>query len=94
MQIIGVQGLTEEILDAKIDVSSGQGMDVEKSGRGTLLRNEAVIVVEKTNLTEEREKYAIVCKKDRNQEVNNFLDSACQFLSENDRRRKQSQDSP
>ena len=69
VEIIGVQGLMEEILDAKIEVSSDQGMDVEKSGREILLTNEGVISVEKTNLTEERGKYAIVCKKDKVKEV-------------------------
>lgn len=29
VRIIGVQGLNEDILEAKIDVSDGQGMDVE-----------------------------------------------------------------
>ena len=80
VEIIGGQGINEEILNAKIDASSDQGMEVEKSGRQILLTNEGVISIEKTNLTEERGKYAIVCKKDKVKEVREFLDAACTYI--------------
>ena len=38
-----------------------------------LLSNDAILGIEKTNLSEERGKYIIVCKKEREQEVRNFL---------------------
>ena len=55
-------------------------MKVEKSGREILLTSEGVISIKKTNLTEERGKYAIVCKKDKVKEVREFLDAACTYI--------------
>lgn len=44
-------------------------MEVEKSGREILMTNEAVLAIEKTNLTEERGKYVVICKKKKEQEL-------------------------
>ena len=83
VQLIGVQGLNEKILAAKIDVTRDQGMIIEKSVREVLTTNEAVLSIEKTNLTEERGKYVIICKKEKEAEVKDFLDDACQYIAAN-----------
>ena len=82
-QLIGIQGLNEEILKTKIDVSQEDEMGTEKSVRDIILSNETVMSIEKTNLTEERGKYVIVCKKEKEQEAKKFLEAACSFISEN-----------
>ena len=68
---------------AKIDFTEGEGMLEEKSVKEILLSNDAIMGIEKTNLSEERGKYIIVCKKEREQEVRKFLDEACKLIEEN-----------
>lgn len=36
-----------------------------------------IMPVEKTNLSEERGKYIVICKKDKEQEVREFVDATC-----------------
>lgn len=80
VQIVGVQGLTEQILDAKYDVPPGQDMEVKKSGKLLILSNDAVIAVKTTNFSDESGNYATVIKKEMENEARNFLAAACLFL--------------
>mgnify|MGYP003492990338 CR=1 FL=1 len=83
VELVGVQGLTDEILAAKIDFTEGEDMLEEKSVKEILLSNDAILGIEKTNLSEERGKYIMICKKEKEQEVRKFLDGVCKHVEEN-----------
>jgi hypothetical protein len=82
-QIIGVQGLTEEILEAKFDTNESDGSIKQKSARELLTGHYSVIALEKTNLSEERGKYAIICQRENEKETKDFLDAVTGFINEN-----------
>lgn len=60
-QIVGVQGLTEAALKSTIGYRDGNGMDIEMRVRDLMTKHQGILALEKTNLSEERGKYVLVC---------------------------------
>jgi hypothetical protein len=79
--VVGIQGLTEEALDSIISYRNGNGLEVESKARDLLTQHHGVLALEKTNLTEERGKYVLVCEKD-DEETRDFVDFACNYLND------------
>ena len=85
-QIVRIQGLTEAALESIIGYRDGNGMEIETKARDLLTKYHGVLALEKTNLTEERGKYVLVCEKGDG-ETREFIDFACRSL--NDERTEQ-----
>ena len=79
-QVVGIQGLTEHALDATISYKNGKGLEVESKARDFLTQHYGVYALEKTNLTEERGKYVLVCEN--NEDTREFVDYACEYLND------------
>jgi hypothetical protein len=79
--IIGVQGLTEEILDAEFDTNDSDGNIKKKTARELITAHYSVIALEKTNLTTERGKYSVICKRESEKQTKEFLDELTMFIN-------------
>ena len=78
-QVVGIQGLTEQALDATISHLDGKALEVESKARDFLTQHYGVYALEKTNLTEERGKYVLVCAN--NEDTKEFVDFAVEHLN-------------
>lgn len=80
-QIVGIQGLTEAALDSTISYRDGNDMEIETKARDLLTKNQGILALEKTNLSEERGKYVLVCEISGG-EMKEFIDFACKYFNE------------
>ena len=80
-QIIGIQGLTEEILDFDIRCND-RGTEVTKSVREIITEFPSVYSLEKTNLTSERGKYMLIIEKKKESEIKEKIDMAFEYINE------------
>jgi hypothetical protein len=78
-QVVGIQGLTEQALYATISHLDGKALEVESKARDFLTQHYGVYALEKTNLTEERGKYVLVCAN--NEDTKEFVDFAVEHLN-------------
>lgn len=58
-------------------------MHFETSAMQILKSNPKVLAVEKTNLTEERGNYVVICEKSNERETKEFIDKALEYLNKN-----------
>jgi hypothetical protein len=79
--VVGIQGLTEEALNSEISYRNGNGLEVQTKARDMLTQHQGIMALEKTNLTEERGKYVLVCDKNVD-ETQEFIDFSCTYLND------------
>lgn len=68
-QVIGLEGLSEELLEAKFSTTEPNGTTKMRTAREILTGHFSIIALEKTNLSKERGRYNIICQKSQEKEV-------------------------
>jgi hypothetical protein len=81
-QVIGIQGLTEELLKAEFSTNEKDGSIKMRTAREILTGHFSIISLEKTNLSKERGKYNLICKKNQEKEAREFIDAATKYINE------------